>query len=338
MNFVMRDFFVSRCKADHFRIKIDKEIVIVKHPNENLEYESKEVYLELYNKAIGSGMIKHEDVDAYLIYKGIMTEEEIEEIEVRQKQADLFKKKIAQCQLKSNTKLQLKSHLKIAQERIKELTAKRSSIDYMTCEGYAEYFKNLYIVEHSSYYPSGEKYSFDVSPEVIMSKYLSSMMTMEQIREVAKTSPWTEYWSTSCRNGSIFNTTNLSLEQQLLLMWSITYENVQQSYDCPSSEIINDDDAFDGWLAIRREKSEKEKGDNELSNSISKNKKINNAAEVFVKVETKEDASKIEGLNSFGAKKAKENRYNQLKALGEINYKDFNDIKLKSHMEANKGK
>lgn len=337
MNFCERDFFISRIKANYFRVKTKAGIVIVRHPDESIEYESKEVYLDLYNSALESDLIPANDVEPYLLYRGVMTEDEIEELKYLPEHIDTFKREMAECYLKQNTKEQIRLFLEKAKSRYSELMRKRSSIDYMTCEGYAEYFKNLYIVEHSSYYPDGRRFDFKkVLPEVVMNKYLSSMLSLEQIRELAKTPPWTEYWMTAKRNGRVFNNINLSLEQQLLLIWSITYENIYQSYDCPPRSIIEDDDVFDGWLALRREKAEKEKEKDATKDLISKNPKIQNAAEVFAKVESKEDAQKIEDLNSFESKKIKESRYNQLKRLGEVNYKEFQDIVNRNEMELNK--
>ena len=64
-------------------------------------------------------------------------------------------------------------------------------------------------------------------------------------------------------------------------MWSSLYDNIQESPDCPSNEVINDDDMLDGWMIIQKRNREQAKLQKDAENKFG-NKKISNADEVFI--------------------------------------------------------
>ena len=42
-----------------------------------------------------------------------------------------------------------------------------------------------------------------------------------------------------------------------IVMWSQLYDNVQESMDAPTKDVIKDDDLLDGWLIVQGKKREK---------------------------------------------------------------------------------
>ena len=49
------------------------------------------------------------------------------------------------------------------------------------------------------------------------------------------------------------------------------YDNIQESLDYPSEDVVEDDDMLDGWLIIQKQKRDKERAVSELENTT-KNK------------------------------------------------------------------
>ena len=113
------------------------------------------------------------------------------------------------------------------------------------------------------------------------------------------------------------------------------YDSISESIEAPSENIINDDDALDGWLITQRRKRETEKNEKEVQGKIA-NEKIANSAEVFVMARTKEDDSKVDEVNTLTAKKIKDSRTNYIHAKGsEVQQGEFKDVKMSINQQSN---
>ena len=42
------------------------------------------------------------------------------------------------------------------------------------------------------------------------------------------------------------------------------YDNIQESMDCPTEDVINDDDMLDGWFIVQNRKREKDKKEKDV--------------------------------------------------------------------------
>lgn len=89
-------------------------------------------------------------------------------------------------------------------------------------------------------------------------------------------------------------TIDLTDEQRSLLNISKMYDSIYEHPECPEERVIADDDMLDGWMIIQRKNAERSKKQKSLSN----NDKINNASEVFLMTETKDDIKNVLDLNT----------------------------------------
>ena len=112
------------------------------------------------------------------------------------------------------------------------------------------------------------------------------------------------------------------------------YDRIYESVDCPSEEVIEDNDMLDGWLAVQRQKMKTEKRKRETENQLAVSSKINEAEEVFIPVETADDAKRIAELNDPAAQRVRKQRFNQLKEKGTVKVQEFADMKQKQSMQA----
>ena len=106
------------------------------------------------------------------------------------------------------------------------------------------------------------------------------------------------------------------------------YDNIQESMECPSEKVIEDDDALDGWFIEQRRKNEREKAVGVIEDSI-QNDKIKNSHEVLVFADNKTDAQTIHDMNSTNAKAVKLERKQTLKEKGSAVDLDFADQKMR---------
>jgi len=114
-------------------------------------------------------------------------------------------------------------------------------------------------------------------------------------------------------------------EQRNLVSWSGLYENIQQHPNCPSDEVLEDDDLLDGWMIEQRK--ERERSHNQKQADGITNEKIRNADEVFLMADTDDDARKIDELNDERAKHIKRQRFKVLKEKGTVNELDMPDTR-----------
>jgi len=104
--------------------------------------------------------------------------------------------------------------------------------------------------------------------------------------------------------------------------------------DCPSDQVINDDDLLDGWFIVQRKKREKEKADADVDNTV-QNEKIKNASEVFMMAKSQEEIDKINDMNDFQGKIVKKEREAVIKNKGKAQQHDFLDEKMKLRQMSN---
>ena len=105
------------------------------------------------------------------------------------------------------------------------------------------------------------------------------------------------------------------------MIWSITYDNIQESLDCPGEDIINDDDALDGWFISQRRKREKEKSEKKWGDD-----KHINATDVFI-MSDEEEAKDIYSINSNESLGIIRERQAALAQKGSLKYEDVPDLR-----------
>ena len=128
----------------------------------------------------------------------------------------------------------------------------------------------------------------------------------------------------------------MTKDQSLLCSFSILYDNVYESMECPSEEIINDDDCLDGWFIEQRRKHENEKKQQKVNNLLDK-AKAKNAGEVFLIASNNEDIDTINSLNTNRSNQVKQERMNLLNQKGTVNSDlEFRDVQQDLQTNSNK--
>ena len=332
MKLYERDFFVARIRAGYISFKIDDKRIIVRQPDDDIAVEAEELYIESYEKAIEENILDDNDILDFLIIHDLWSEQkEKEYLEIVPKHIEYWKVELYNSILKSSTRKQVRKYLEIAKQEFSDLHNLRHSYDYATCAGYASYIKNMFLLSECTTIDNKKIDWSQHDLNLVMNKYHSSLLSVEDLRMLSRTSPWTNMWSTLKENGRIFKNVNLTTEQQVLISWSNMYDRIHESPDCPSEGVLDDDDMLDGWLLVQRKKREADQKKQEVEGAV--NTKIANADEIYVKVESYEDAKKIDLLNPSHVNRTKRQRLQQLKEKGVIKEQEFKDVQLKRSME-----
>lgn len=319
-----RELFIYRLINNYIKYKT----LQIRSPTPECIYEASYVYDEVYNDALMDGAL----TEAQLI--DLMIENE-EWSEYQEKQlSDILPKHVGEFQRQiynnfSNKKLvnQIYLYLNKARQEINNLFNIKVQYNYMTAEGTAIFAKLQYIIKHSTFENNKlcDWQHYDIRDVIQYSN--ENYIDDNTLRYLARQTPWSEIWSSSKKTGQLFqlSAVELSDEQRRLISWSTMYDNIRDMPDCPSEEIINCDDALDGWLLIKQDERNKERNLNTAEDALGINK---NAPEVFV-VTPKEEVQKVYDLNSPMSRAVVQSRLDTINKLGQAKEDDFADTKQK---------
>lgn len=233
---------------------------------------------------------------------------------------------------------QLKNSIFLATERYEEYHRQKNLYFHKTCEGMASKEKLLHIISRCTYTKSKKRFLFkSISPSQLIYDY-NNFHSVEEtvIRDLARNEPWRLSWSIRANSGKpliFYPELELTNNQKSLIAWSQTYDNVYESIEAPHEDVIQDDVLLDGWF-IKQSKSRKQKeGQEELDNSIV-NSKIRNSQEIYKVVgNDKEEAKRVENLNSPFASMIKKQRESLLNSRGSVEQQDLLDERLRASQQ-----
>lgn len=329
----MREFFVSRIRSGF--IKLDDIYVYGADPF--VEYEAAERYNTVLEEALYEGApteLEHNDLMIDIGLWSLKNEETLEKI--LPEHIEQWKVQIFQATFKSLTKETFREYLRTAEAEQTKLFSIKHLYDSYTAEGIANFAKNIHIFMNSTFDRSGNPIDWnELDPVSYLYKYNEKILNQSSIRELARNNPWSLYWNLNKKVGThqkLFFSKYLNIEQCIISQWSTLYDNIHDSPDSPNDEVIDDDDALDGWLILNRKKRD---GDKNKSLVDSLSAKVGNASEIFMMAETPEDAKKIKGLNDQRANSIVNSRIKQVKEKGIVHDHQFKDQQEKLMMEVN---
>ena len=331
MDLSEREFLVFRVRSGIYKVPYNKFNIKVLTPTIEDELESCEVYDRSYYESMNNEIMTQEECLEWMIENYLWTHEE--ELKIKEINKEVENLKINVYKRYNNAKLResARIYLRAAENGLKTLENKKNTYYGNTCEGIAQLDKSMFLLEACSYV-GGEKLDPDsVELNNLLNRYYSLILKEVESREIARSEPWRSVWSLKDDNVvKLFSNTDreLSVDQKNLLVWSRMYDNIQESMECPSDKVIEDDDALDGWFIEQRRKNEREKAIAVVEDSI-QNDKIKNSQEVIVFTDNKTDANTVHEMNSPNAKVIKQERKQVVKEKGSAVDLDFADQKMK---------
>jgi hypothetical protein len=324
MNNAEREFFISRICAGYVRCPVMDHNFKIYPIDDSKSYESNELVMEIMESSCGltedEVLFFMTDHDEWTLtqenrYKELP--EKIEDIKV-----DMYN-----ATFKSNLRETLRTELNKLRAEYETLSSGRSKYNYLTTFGIALTAKSHYIIEQCTYL-DGQQYNWEKVPiTAVMAKYNSLLLDDGQLRELARTEPWSSVWAIKKANGKIFEEP-FSFEQKQLILYSRFYDGIQEAHERPSQEVIEDDDLLDGWLISNRRKHA-----NTTTENFTTNPKIAGADEVFIIAETPKDIEKINNMNDAHAKSVKKRRLKTLEGKKDMSWLEFADMKERIGIE-----
>ena len=332
-----REYLVSQIVYGAKIIELRDLTLIIQPLTIEQRYFANRVFKRVYDEALLSGIYTNKEMLEIMAEQGVWLKEDEDQIEKTKKAIEDSKVNIYKSFFNPKKREAERDNLKKLIKRQYELLSKKHANDQNTCEGIATYARWNWTIENTTYKEDGSKYDFsDFGVALILRKYNSNSLEIEQFRELARTDPWRTLWTTSKTPESIFNrrASELTLDQENLMSWSRLYDNIAEASEQPSDKIIEDDDAIDGWLIEQRKKREKEQNKFKLDGYDDKHQ---GADEVYVMASSKEEAAEVYSMNDAEGRMNVRSREKTVReANGNlVNHRDFRDMKIKALNEAN---
>ena len=302
-----REYFVCTIRSGVVPINVEGIKLKILTPTIDILCEAEEVGEEAYDEAYSSDIMSDEEMLRWMIEKELWTRGDKNRLEGLHEDIKSLKKQIFNSRKSTQSVKQIRAYLRAGEKNIAELEAKRQQFSTQTIEGMASIAKWQWLVCRCTVL-DGEPYDFSkgqVSENTILNYYKDSMLDQPSIRELARNEPWKSLWATREHTGvRLFANYDRekSVNQQNIIVWSMMYDNIQESIDCPTESVIADDDMLDGWFLLQAEKREKDREEKAFEEGTQSDK-IKNSDEIYVMTD-RDNAQNVMNMNSMGGKVA----------------------------------
>lgn len=329
MNSYEREYFVSRIRSGFYNVKLDSLKVRIYTPTFEDEYFANEVFMESFDESRSEGIQTQEEMLDWMYSKDLWSDEQEEKIKGINKDIEKLKVEIFQSRSKEKLRETIRAYIRTAEKALQKIQSEKDEYFNRTCEGMALQDKAMFLFGRCCFVGKERLDISDIDLGWLYYEYNNLMMSEKQLRELARNDPWRLIWHSKDHH-KLFNNSEdrvLSNDQKGILIWSGMYDNIQESMDCPTEDVINDDDLLDGWFIVQRRKQESEKAKAELEARTS-NSKIANSDEILIVTDSRREAENIHNMNSIGGDIVRKQRIEQAKNLGKATDMDFADRKL----------
>jgi len=326
---------INRILSGIVILDIDGIKVFVRPPSIEDKLIADYISEEVHEDCLYSGCFTKDELIEYLIQNGFWStveEKQLKEKEdfIEQAKVDYFLNFSVEAKRRH-----IKYNLDLAIEDVSRLETKKSYLFDKTCEYAAAHAKLLYLLESSSYINNKDKISGQINLVSLVSEYNNNSLSEEQIRGIAKSNEWKNVWNISKSTNGLFKSSasELTVEQAAVISWSRLYDNIQESPDLPSEQVINDDLAFDGWIIHQNRKRKEEEKQKQAQSLMPE--KAKDAGELFIPVKNMEEQSQVLSLNSGYGKMVLSSMKNDLEEKGHLHALELTHVRNEIQMEVN---
>ncbi|NBO99641.1 MAG: hypothetical protein EBU90_05880 [Proteobacteria bacterium] len=322
-----REFFIYTIRSGKVFLPNN---IIIHPPTIDIVIESLQKYNEAYEIALSDSIMTEEEMSSWMKIQGLWTSYNEQKITDLQKKLENLKVNIYEARQDKKSINSIRPVIRNTEYLLSQELSQKNTFFINTCEGMASTEKTSWLIQNTTY-KNKKLYDFsDLLLTQVIDYWHESFLPENKCRELARNEPWKSLWITREKSGIelFLNAKNgeLTYNQKNLMIWSQMYDNIQESLDCPSKEVIDDDDLLDGWFITQNRKREKEKLEKEFESST-QNPKIKQSSEVLIMSRDKDKTKKIQDMNSREAKDLIKSREKLLDKKGTVNAGEFLDEK-----------
>lgn len=335
MDFDNLDELYTRIVTGVSVIEFRDKLYLVKDPTPKEKKLADHWYRKCQDRFLFSSALTTEEVDNLILDRKLIDPGLVSNLEeIEDYISDLKEKKILSSKEKQEVDL--------FERKKKELDRVKSSLTNKTADYLATIEKYKYLVFLCTYDELEERVwlrhqDFLKEDEKLVNHLLSEAffnfnLPEKSLRKIARTEPWRSTWITYCKGGgNLFDNPTLSFMtdlQRALVSWSIIYDGIYENPERPSADIIEDDDRCDEWLKSQHKESKKTK--RKINN------KINSSQEIFVMVNSPEEAKRVYEDNDSSSKSLLRHRSNKIQQSGKVKEGHLPDVQVDLKLRRNR--
>lgn len=303
------DKLIQRIVLGFYLLEIDGELYEIRSPSFSIKSRAQLLYDRVIqnNKYDTLSWPNQQTIDYYATINNIWNKSYDEELKSLNKNLDQLKINLYLKYTDPNNRISIKKDISTTITKINELSQKKNYFSFLSLKDFADSIKYQYIICNIVYL--NNELVFDVNNidnnqsnmfNKITQLVNENIISLADIKTIARSQQWRTYWTASKEHIFPPPVINWTDEQILLINMSKMYDNIREHPECPTDNIIEDDDALDGWILHQNDKREKEKKKQQIEDRYKlKDKK---GDEVFLLTQSKEEASEIYNLNDMTAK------------------------------------
>jgi len=275
------------------------------YPNMQIKYNAEILYQQIIeDNKFDKRWLTNDEIKSILIRNGIWNDSKEEELSKSNKFLEDLKIELYLNFSNEQNKNKIKINIKSIRNNIEEMIALKKSMNNLGIEDHALSLKNEFIIMNTIYLnnelyfkdPYNDSYnSQDLN--LFIYEIVKNNIDLETIRSIAKSDSWKQY-AQCCDLKK--NIQDMNEDYKNLISIHNMYENVKQHPEAPSSDIIDDNDALDGWFLYHNRKAEKEKKKNTVLNKVGG--KVKDKGEVYLISNDANEIKEVMDLNDHSAK------------------------------------
>jgi hypothetical protein len=325
-----RENLLPKILSGRTRFSFRGKSYVVKKPSQENVCRAVEVFERAYRRAEKQGLYSEGELSAFLYENGFWDDNKEKILQQFAPDIENLKLELWQNRFRSNAQEHIRGMIRKAEKEFALFRMEKSRFDHLSVLGCATSARVRALFAFSLFRGETPIFTdFWKGSSSFLDNALTAYMKFKpddrEIRELARTEPWRSVWV--CKKVSeIFpcRAIDFTDEQRNLVGWSSHYDNIFEHPDCPGEEVVSDDDMLDGWCVEQKRKR----------NSPQVPKGVD-GQEIFIPVDTPEDAKKIEAFNSPEARRIKQQRQQVIRQKGSVSHHELPDVARQNKMAAN---
>ncbi len=335
------DNLIHRIVSGYYNITIDNSVYTIKSPNLDIISRAHFIYQSIIddNKFDITNWLPNRQINTLLLFNNIWNDNKQKELDAQYELLDQTKVELFLNYSNDKKRKLFKETIGSISKCINSLYSQKTYFNFLSLEFYARTIENQFIALNMVYIEDELLFSAndnDIDSELytrIIEVIQKNMIDMDLMKTIVKSEKWRQYWSASKEHifeGPSYKWTE---DQLTIVNLSKTYDAIREHMESPPEEIIQDNDALDGWMIHQNRKIEKEKKKQAVEDKYGLNNKRGN--EVFILTDSVEETKEIFALNDAQAK-SKVNQLKQLSKEGkEIKWQDIPFVKQELQQMSN---
>lgn len=305
---------VNRILSGKQLIEYEDTLYELRNADINIKLQANMLYDKEYEDNLYSDVfILEEDIEDLLLDLKLIYPEYKNDLDSLGKKLDNLKVDLFLNFFDRTKRLKYQKEIESTRKRYSQLYTAKQSLNFLTLENYCANLKNEFIILNTLFFYNTGNIVFNSSYmnyrlfNNITQIISNNILDISVIKCIARSDYWRNYYTINKNHLFPYSVMDFSEEQKAILSVSVMYDRVYEHPDSPDKDIIEDDDALEGWMIHQQRQNKKQKQEKGVNNLLS-NKNMKNANEVFLMAGNKEQKEDILGLNSTESKMKLQNK------------------------------